>query len=276
MANLWDMHEAQSASSARSPCARKSLKVIVAISVFSLLLLSAGTAAAQGWGRCPTCRGKGTILVVKCQACGGSGRCPACNGMGFKSTASMTRNRVVCLVCRGTGQCKACNGTGGTVGKCPACGGSGRSQQAWEPEEDDNVPKPQDPKTTPPADQGGDEFDSGGNPANEGQAVKAAGFGDVIKARDDFSDKMLESNVYILSGNPRGVIAGVSASPVPDEVVMLIANADEVGNQIKTFMDRGKLPRKALITYSVQPPDSLVLFSIKEPGSAAKPASSNP
>ncbi len=246
------------------------MKTFVVLSLFSLLFLSAIPVEAQDLQRCPTCRGKGLVLVVKCTNCDGTGRCPACGGTGFKGTASLSPNKVGCLVCRSTGQCKTCNGTGGTMGKCTTCDGTRMVPRQAGPNPPPGapaVPRPPIPKPVP---------QPVPRPQPPPKPERNSGFGDVIKDRAGFVDRVLEANVCIFSGNPAGVVAGVTASPAPGEVAMLVAKDDDVSGEIVAFLERGKTPRKALITYSVVTPDNLVVYSITEAAPAEKQTSATP
>lgn len=240
---------------------------------------------------CPVCSGKGTVIVVKCTACGGTGRCSGCNGAGYKSTSSALRSKVVCLVCRGTGQCKSCNGTGGTREKCSACKGTGQvprygGENVKPAEATGEAEKPAPVSVTAPEPSAPSATTERTPISNEElfaltvqhiqkqfeqRAIQVTNFRDALKSRGKLTGKVLQSEVCIFDSNPRGVVAGASESPAPDELGVLLTQDRAVGAAITAFMEGGSSPRKAVVIYGVLGSDSLLLLSIAAPAAASAP-----
>lgn len=72
---------------------------------------------------CVNCGGDG-LLSHECRRCSGAGKCPKCKGAGTLK-ASFKGTLLDCTLCRGTGECLACKGLGSFSSTCPKCRGSG-------------------------------------------------------------------------------------------------------------------------------------------------------
>lgn len=243
---------------------------------------------------CPDCHGKGGTKT-NCKECNGSGMCPSCQGKGERSTAA-SKAPVTCLKCKGSGLCKACNGSGGPTTKCTRCGGTGRIPLAQQPEApreevkqpaappkesapeegsaESEKPPPREerpPHHQPPPHKNWDSMSSYMDVMHQLQQqyddkkYKAVGLGDILSNPGDHVGELIQSDVYVLGGNPRGIIAGTSEYPSNKEMVKLTPNSREVGNVIWVFMEKATGARKARIIYGVQSADNFVLFNIAEP-----------
>jgi hypothetical protein len=245
----------------------------------------------NGSGMCQSCMGKGERATaasktpVTCLKCKGSGLCKICNGSGGPTTK--------CAQCGGTGKIsRAQSETSSGDAEQPAAqqpdsqSPEGSSEAETPAPREEHPPRPPrfnadgSPRERPPHSpgprSGGDSMSSYMDIMHrlqqqyDNRRFKAAELKDVLSASDSHIGELLQSDVYVLGGNPRGVVAGTSEYPSNKEMVKLTPVSREVGNVIWVFMEKATGVRKARIVYGIQSADNFVLFNIAEPSAASK------
>jgi hypothetical protein len=156
------------------------------------------------------------------------------------------RYAVKCLVCQGSGVCKICKGSGGPWHTCSNCNGvcfvpraSGArpaAQPPPQPEPQQPGPpqqaQPSPPPSAPAAEHPVTAEDEPPSPEaalrsleqryNRGEVASVA-FLSVLEQPSKFEGKVLRSEVFLLAGNPHGVIAATYAVPPPAEMKLIRA-----------------------------------------------------